>query len=150
MIGEQDESTQLPAGDGPNGRHGFPAPSWISAESALVTEYLTRIDSPPLLFPSEHEAVPVTPQTTDVRVVSGAAGAGGGGGGGVGAGGGAGAAEATTAEGADVATPEPYLFVAMTVTRSVFPTSAVDSTYVRLRAPEIVEHAAPAASQRAQ
>jgi hypothetical protein len=34
------------------------------------------------------------------------------------------AAETTTAVAGDVATVEPFLFVAMTVTRSVLPTSA--------------------------
>jgi len=91
--------------------------------------------------------VPVAPQTTDVSTVSGGAG---GGGASAGGGGGGAGADATTPDGAEVATVEPFLFVAMTVTRNVFPTSVADSTNVTPLAPEIGEHAPPPASQRAQ
>jgi len=62
------------------------------------------------------------------------------------AGGGAGAV--TTAVGTDVELVEPALFVAVTATRNVVPTSACVSTYVCAVAPPIAAQLAPVASQR--
>jgi hypothetical protein len=56
----------------------------------------------------------------------------------------------TTAEGADAAEPDPPLFVAVTVTRRVWPTSVVAAVYVAFVAPPIAEHEAPFASHRLQ
>ena len=52
----------------------------------------------------------------------------------------------TTAVAADVAVPEPLLFVAVTTTRIVWPTSPVTSTYVEPVA--TATHAAPVVSHR--
>jgi hypothetical protein len=56
--------------------------------------------------------------------------------------------ELTTAVAPDVATADPFLFVAVTVTRNVCPTSAELSTYALFAADVIAEHAAPELSQR--
>jgi hypothetical protein len=124
---EQDESSQTGAGDGPIGCHGPPSfDTW--AVSAFEVEYLSESDSPPLLLPSEQLGAPFQ-QSSDWIDVSGSGGGGDGGGGGGdvgggGAGGGVATAATTTAVGGEEATVEPFLLVAMTVTRNVFPTSA--------------------------
>ena len=57
-------------------------------------------------------------------------------------------AGATTAEALLVAEAEPALFVAVTVTRNVFPTSAEPSVNCEAVAPEIEAQLAPVLSQR--
>ena len=56
----------------------------------------------------------------------------------------------TTAVCADVTAFEPLVFVAVTLTRSVLPASAVTSVYVLWVAVVMSAHAAPVASQRDQ
>jgi hypothetical protein len=69
----------------------------------------------------------------------------------VGAGGGAGAAAAaTTAVAGEAVVDEPALFVAVTATRSVEPTSPDCTTYVEEVAPETAPQPVPAVSQRCQ
>jgi hypothetical protein len=57
-------------------------------------------------------------------------------------------AEATMLVAADVAIVEPFLFVAVTATLSVEPTSPATSTYVEVAAPGTATHAAPELSHR--
>ncbi len=57
---------------------------------------------------------------------------------------------ATIPVGREVAVPEPELFVAVTMTRSLWPTSAVVSVYCLLVAPAIGAQVPPAVSQRSQ
>jgi hypothetical protein len=66
---------------------------------------------------------------------------GGGGGGGL-------AAETTTAVCAEAAAAEPLRFDAVTITRRVLPTSAVESAFVELVAPPIALQPAPVESHR--
>jgi hypothetical protein len=54
----------------------------------------------------------------------------------------------TTAVAADVAAPDPFLLVAVTITRSVAPASPVERVYVCVRAPVIARQLAPLESQR--
>jgi hypothetical protein len=56
----------------------------------------------------------------------------------------------TTADAADVAFPEPLEFFAVTVTRSVWPTSALTALYVAAVAAAIAAHEFPPASHRLQ
>jgi hypothetical protein len=57
-------------------------------------------------------------------------------------------AAATTLVGADVAIVDPFLFVAVTATLRVEPTSPATSTYVGVAAPGTALHAAPELSHR--
>jgi hypothetical protein len=54
----------------------------------------------------------------------------------------------TTAVGAEVASPDPSAFVAVTVTRMVCPTSADCTVYVLAVAPETATQLSPFASHR--
>jgi hypothetical protein len=68
--------------------------------------------------------------------------------GGVGAGAGGLVAEATTAVCIEVAAADPFRFDAVTITRSVCPTSAEESVFVEVVAPPIAAQPAPDESHR--
>ncbi len=59
-------------------------------------------------------------------------------------------APVTTAVGSEFAVAEPAVFVAVTATRSVWPTSADASVYAAVVAPAIAVQAPPPLSQRCQ
>ena len=65
-----------------------------------------------------------------------------------GGGGGALVPDATTAVAAEVAAADPFRFDAVTITRSVFPTSADESVSVEVVAPPIAAQPAPEESHR--